>query len=380
MRLVRVYERAPEPAAPGMAGGAAVGSMRLADAAKSGRERKASRGGGGQPLSVAGAPNLGEIRVAAHRIDPYVRATPVISSPELDERFGARLHFKCEHLQRGGAFKFRGACNAVWALSDEEAAEGVVTHSSGNHGTAVALAAATRGIPAHIVMPDGVNEAKLANVERAGGITYRCPPTLAAREAACSRLQRVTGARLVHPFADRNVIAGQGTVALALLEQVHDLDIVIVPIGGGGLAAGVVVVLAALAPSVTVIGAEPVGADDAYRSLRTGKRVTGMVPHTLCDGLRATIGEPNFAVLREHGIEVIAVDDAATLVAMRLLWREIKQTVEPSSAIVMAALMAKPERFRGRNVGLVLTGGNVDLAEIPFLDTGRGNHCTGDTG
>lgn len=331
-------------------------------------------------MNEPAAPTFDEIRAAERRIAPHVRATPVMVSPVLDEYFGASLHFKCEHLQRGGAFKFRGACNAVWAMSDEDAARGVVTHSSGNHGTAVALAAATRGIPAHIVMPDGVNEVKLENVQRAGGNTYRCPPTLAAREAACARVQRVTGACLVHPFADRHVIAGQGTVAAALLEQVRDLDTVIVPIGGGGLAAGVVVALAALAPHVAVVGAEPAGADDAFRSLQAGERVTDVVPNTLCDGLQATIGMPNFEVLREHGVEVITVDDAVTLVAMRLLWRELKQTVEPSSATVLAALMAMPDRFRGRRVGLVLTGGNVDLAKIPFLADGRRDHCTGDAG
>lgn len=313
------------------------------------------------------AVTIDRIRAAAARIAPYVRGTPVISSSVLDKRADANLYFKCEHLQLSGAFKFRGACNAVWNLSDEDAAHGVVTHSSGNHGAALALAAATRGIPAHIVIPEGANRAKLGNIEHAGGITYYCPPTLAAREEACAHVQWATDASLVHPFADNHIVAGQGTVALELLEQVADLDTVVVPIGGGGLAAGTAIALAALAPAITVVGVEPTGADDALRSLQAGRRVTDVVPDTVCDGLRAIIGASNFMALREHHVEVVTVDDAATLAAMHLLWQELKQTVEPSSAVVMAAVLARPERFRNRRVGLILTGGNVDLREAPFL-------------
>lgn len=320
-----------------------------------------------QLMDALRSADIGDIRAACARIAPHALATPVIRAPALDALTGASLYFKCEHLQLGGAFKFRGACNAVWALSEEDAANGVVTQSSGNHGTAVALAAATRGIAAHIVIPEGAVQTKLENIRRAGGIIYRCAPTLAAREEACARVQRETGASYVHPYADRNIIAGQGTVVLELLGQVHDLDAVIVPVGGGGLAAGSATALAALAPDTVLIGAEPAGADDAFRSMQAGHRVTDAVPETICDGLRATIGAPNFMALREHDVEVIPVDDEATLAAMRLLWLELKQTVEPSSAIVMAALMAAPERFRGKRVGLVLTGGNVDLDATPFL-------------
>lgn len=311
--------------------------------------------------------DFSDIRVAAARIAPYAQATPVLRSPVLDEATGANLFFKCEHLQLGGAFKFRGACNAVWALSPEDAAHGVVTQSSGNHGTAVAMAAATRGIAAHVIVPEGAVQTKLANIQRAGGTIYRCAPTLAAREEECARVQRETGASYVHPFADRNVVGGQGTVVLELLGQVAKLDTVIVPIGGGGLVAGSAITLAAIAPTVTLVGAEPAGADDASRSLLAGHRVTDVVPETICDGLRATIGSPNLDVLRENHVEVVTVDDAAILAAMRLLWLELKQTVEPSAAIVMAALMAAPERFRRQRVGLVLTGGNVDLDATPFL-------------
>lgn len=318
------------------------------------------------------APTLADVRAAAARIAAHARVTPVLCSDALDELANARLFFKCEQLQRGGAFKFRGACNAVWSLTDEAAARGVVTHSSGNHGTAVALAARTRGIPAHIVVPEGAVAAKLANIERAGGILHRCGPTLAAREETCARVQRDTGANLVHPYADARVIAGQGTLALELLQQVPGLDAVIAPIGGGGLICGCAIVLRALAPEAEIIGAEPAGADDALQSLQRGERVTDIVPDTMCDGLRATIGVPNFALLRALQVEVIAVADAATLTAMRLAWAELKQTVEPSSAIVLAALLAQPTRFAGKRVGLVLTGGNVDLDALAFAGARTG--------
>jgi threonine dehydratase len=312
------------------------------------------------------APALADIRAAAARIAPYARVTPVLDNTELDRLAGAKLFFKCEHLQVGGAFKFRGACNAVWSLTDDEARRGVVTHSSGNHGAALALAARTRGIPAHIVVPEGAVAAKLANIERAGGIIHRCAPGTPAREAACAEVQRATGATLVHPYADARVMAGQGTIVLELLQQVPDLDVVVTPIGGGGLISGCAIAVRALAPRVAVVGAEPAGADDAAQSLVRGERVTTIVPHTVCDGLRATIGAPNFALLREHAIEVITVDDAAVLAAMRLAWTELKQTIEPSSATVLAAVLAQPARFAGQRVGLVLTGGNVDLDAIPF--------------
>jgi threonine dehydratase len=316
-----------------------------------------------EPIS----PSLSDVRAAAARIAAHARVTPVMDAAALDERAGARLFFKCEHLQVGGAFKFRGACNAVWSLPDDEAARGVVTHSSGNHGAALALAAATRGVPAHIVVPEGAVAAKLANIERAGGILHRCAATQAAREEACARVQRETGATLVHPYADARVMAGQGTIILELLQQAPDLDAVIVPVGGGGLASGCVVALSALKPDARLFGAEPAGADDALRSLQRGERVTDVVPHTVCDGLRATIGEPNFALLRAHRVEVIGTDDDATLAAMRLAWTELKQTIEPSSAVVLAALLAQRERFAGQRVGLVLSGGNVDLDAIPFV-------------
>ena len=282
----------------------------------------------------------------------------------LDEAAGASVYFKCEHLQRGGAFKFRGACNAMWALPDDEAKRGVVTHSSGNHGAALALAAGTRGIPAHIVVPDGAVEAKIENIKRAGGIVHRCAPIRRIAKRPCVRVQRETGATLVHPYADAHVIAGQGTIVLELVQQAPELDVVITPIGGGGLMSGCAIALKVLKPNVRPIGAEPAGADDAFQSLRQGERVTSVVPQTICDGLRATIGASNFVVLRDHGVTVITVTDAETRIAIRQLWAELKQTVEPSSATVFAALLQRRGQFEGLRVGLVLTGGNVDLDAI----------------
>lgn len=311
-------------------------------------------------------PDLDAIHVAAARIAPHAYVTPVMRSAALDALAGAELHFKCENLQRGGAFKFRGACNAVWALSDEEAARGVLTHSSGNHGNALALAAATRGIAAHVIVPEGAVRAKLEAIERAGAILHRCAPTQAAREEAAARLQQQTGAVLVHPYADRDVMAGQGTLALELLAQGGPLDALITPIGGGGLASGVAIAAHGIDPALPLFGAEPEGADDAARSLAQGERIATMTPDTLCDGLRALIGQPNLAALRQHQVDVITVSDAETVAAMRLLWRELKLLVEVSSATVLAAVLKRKAHFAGRRVGLVLTGGNVDLDALPW--------------
>ncbi|MFK2878218.1 pyridoxal-phosphate dependent enzyme [Rhodanobacter hydrolyticus] len=311
-------------------------------------------------------PDIDAIRDAASRIAPYAVVTPVLRSAALDALAGAELHFKCENLQRGGAFKFRGACNAVWSLSDEDAARGVVTHSSGNHGNALALAAATRGIQAHVVVPEGAVQAKLDAIVRAGGTLHRCAPTQAAREAMCAEVQAQTGAALVHPYADARVMAGQGTIALELLRQAPQLDALITPVGGGGLAAGVAIATHALKPELALVAAEPAGADDAARSLAAGSRIASMVPDTVCDGLRALMGQPNFDALRTHRVEVVTVSDAETIAAMRLLWSELKQVVEVSSATVLAAILKQPQRFAGRQVGVVLTGGNVDLDALPW--------------
>ena len=307
-----------------------------------------------------------DIERAAARIAPYAQRTSVLHSSSLNELAGCRLLFKCENFQRAGAFKFRGACNAVWSLSDEVAARGVVTHSSGNHGAALALAAKTRGIPAHVVVPEGAVAAKLAGIAAYGATLHTCAPTLAARDEMAAQVARDTGATLIHPFTDPRVIAGQGTAARELIEEVRTLDALITPIGGGGLIGGTAIAARALLPEVRLFAAEPEGAADAYTSLQRGERVTDIEPDTVCDGLRATFGEVNFRLLREYAVEVLPVSDTETLAAMRLIWERLKIVVEPSSSIVLAAVLRHRERFTGLRVGAILSGGNVDLGNLPW--------------
>ena len=311
-------------------------------------------------------PTADDVLAAAARIAGHAVLTPVLRSRTLDALAGCELHFKGEHLQRSGAFKFRGACNAVWSLPEAEAHRGVVTHSSGNHGAALALAARSRGIPCHVVVPDGAVAAKLANIQRHGATLWRCEATQAAREATCARVQASSGAHLVHPYADARVIAGQGTATLELVGQAGVPDIMVVPVGGGGLASGTALALASVAPGCRLVLAEPAGADDTARSLAAGERCLDFVPDTVCDGLRGALGAPNYALLRAWGAEAIVVDDTATIAAMRLAWQVLKQVIEPSSAIALAAVLAEPARFAGRRVGVVLSGGNVDLEALPW--------------
>ncbi len=314
-------------------------------------------------------PTFEDVLAAAARIAPHAHVTPVLRSRALDELAGCELHFKCEPLQRAGAFKFRGACNAVWSLTEAEAARGVVTHSSGNHGGALALAARTRGIPSHVVVPEGAVAAKLAAIAAYGATLHRCAPTIAAREAMAAQVQADTGATFVHPYTDPRVIAGQGTVALELLNAVGGLDALVTPVGGGGLASGCALAIAALAPGCALVLAEPRGAADTAVSLAAGRRSVDFVPDTICDGLRGTLGAPGFEILRAHGAQAVVVDDVDTIAAMRLLWTRLKLLVEPSSAIALAAVLRQRERFAGRRVGVVLSGGNVDLDALPFAET-----------
>ncbi|GAB3510968.1 pyridoxal-phosphate dependent enzyme [Pseudoxanthomonas daejeonensis] len=312
-------------------------------------------------------PVADDVLAAAARIAGHASVTPVLQSRALDAMAGCSISFKAEHLQRGGAFKFRGACNAVWSLSGAVATRGVVTHSSGNHGAALALAARSRGIPCHVVVPDGAVAAKLANIQRHGATLWRCDATQAAREAMCAQVQESTGATLVHPYADARVIAGQGTATLELVGQAGTPDVMVVPVGGGGLASGTALALATVAPACRLVLAEPAGAADTARSLAAGERRVDFVPDTVCDGLRGALGAPNFALLRACGAEVVVVDDEATVAAMRLAWQVLKQMIEPSSAIALAAVLARPALFSGQRVGVVLSGGNVDLEALPWL-------------
>lgn len=312
------------------------------------------------------SPVFADVERAAARIAPHAHATPVLRSRSLDALAGCTIAFKCENFQRAGAFKFRGACNAVWALDNDIAARGVVTHSSGNHGAALALAAQTRGIPAHVVVPQGAVATKVAAIRTYGASVHVCAPTLVAREATAARIARETGATLVHPFTNANVIAGQATAALELLRESGELDALVAPIGGGGLIGGSAIAAHALQPNIRLFAAEPEGAADAAESLRRGERVTDIIPDTICDGLRATLGSINFDLLRAHAVNVMLVSDTQTIAAMRLLWERLKIIVEPSSAVAFAAILRHRARFAASRVGLILTGGNIDLDQLPW--------------
>lgn len=314
------------------------------------------------------AADLAAVQEAAQRIAGLAHRTPVATCSTLDRLAGRQLFFKCEHLQKVGAFKFRGACNAVRKLPDAVAARGVVTHSSGNHAQALALAARCRGVSAHVVMPRTAQPVKRRAVEEYGGRVILCEPTLAARQAAADAVRAETGATLVHPYDHPDVIAGQGTVALELLEQVADLDAVVAPVGGGGLLSGICVAARALRPTLRVVGAEPAGADDAARSLAAGRLLPQTGPNTLADGLLTSLGELTWPILRDHVAEILTVTEEEIVRAMRLAWERAKLLIEPSAAVAVAAVLS--DRLRGRpglaRVGVVLSGGNANLDALPW--------------
>jgi len=311
-------------------------------------------------------PTLADIRAAAQRIAPYIHHTPVFTCATLDAETGARVWMKCENLQKVGAFKARGACNAVFKLDDAVAARGVVTHSSGNHGAALAYAAARRGITAHVVMPDNAPRIKVANVEGFGAKVHFCAPTLAAREAMCAELVRTTGGALVHPYDDPDVIAGQGTATLELMAAHPGLEVVIAPVGGGGLLSGTAIAAHGVNPDVTVLGAEPAGADDAARSFASGRLEPMPHPATIADGLRGALSARTLLALRTHVHAIGTCGEGAIVAAMRLVWERAKIVIEPSSAVVLAALLEKTLDVQGRRVGVIVTGGNVDLDRLPW--------------
>ena len=311
--------------------------------------------------------SLADIEAARTRIASYVRRTPVLTSDVLDAAAGARLFFKCENLQAIGAFKARGASNAVFSLSDADAARGVATHSSGNHGSAVAYAAGLRGIPAYIVMPEGVARPKAAQVERLGGRIVYCASTIPAREAAAAKVMTETGAVLIHPYDDLAVMAGQGTAALELIDEAGALDIVMTPVGGGGLMSGVSTAAKARLPGARVIGAEPAGADDAARSFEAGRLIPLERADTIADGLRGSLSPATFAHIRRGVDEIVTVSEPAIAGAMRALWEALKVVIEPSAAVPYAAILEGKVDARGQRVGIVLTGGNVDLDKLPWV-------------
>ncbi len=311
-------------------------------------------------------PSLESLKEAQERIAPHVHRTPIYTSSLLDREFSSSLMFKCENLQKVGAFKARGASNTVFSLSDEEAKNGVATHSSGNHGAALAMAAAKRGIPAHIVMPTDASAVKKSAVAAYGATIVECAPTLAAREETLGEVVTNTHAHVVHPYNDGRVIAGQASVALEILEQVQDLDVVVVPVGGGGLLAGVALAVKSINPKIEVVAVEPAGADDAFRSFGLGKLIPQTSPNTIADGLRSSLGELNFEIMQKNVDTILTVEESSIINAMKLQWSRLKTVVEPSGAVSFAGVLEHPERFRNRRVALVISGGNLDLDNLPW--------------
>jgi threonine dehydratase len=313
-----------------------------------------------------GTIDLARIREAHARIRPHIHHTPVLTSSRFDAATGVRLFFKCENFQKVGAFKARGATNAVFALDDQTAKRGVATHSSGNHAQALARAAGLRKIPAHIVMPSNSSKVKINAVEGYGARITLCEPNETAREAACADIIAKTGATLIHPFENEDVIAGQGTAALELLEDVDDLDIVLCPVGGGGLLAGTAVAAKSLRPGIKVIAAEPENVDDAAQSFRAKKRLITDKKFTIADGLRTNVGAPNFEIIQGHVDDIVTMSEEAIVEAMRAIWQTMKIIVEPSAAVPFAAILERKVDLTGRRVGIILTGGNVDLDALPW--------------
>ncbi len=312
--------------------------------------------------------SIQDIRQAATRIAGRVHRTPVLTCAAIDGLAGASLFFKCENFQKVGAFKMRGATNAVLSLDDDDAARGVATHSSGNHAQALALAARLRGIPAFIVMPSNAPAVKRVAVEGYGAEIITCEPTLQAREETLNAVVERTGAVFVHPYDNEAIIAGQGTAALELLEEVPDLDVVMAPVGGGGLLSGTALAVKALAPEARVIAAEPTGADDAARSLTAGHIIPSVDPDTVADGLLTSLGERNFPIIKENVSAIWTVGDPEIITAMRLIWERMKIVIEPSAAVCLAAILARPGEVAGLRIGIILSGGNVDLDRLPWLD------------
>jgi len=310
--------------------------------------------------------NLDRIYAAHERIRPYIHRTPVLTSSRFDEASGVKLFFKCENLQKIGAFKARGATNAVFVLDDASAKRGVVTHSSGNHGTALARAAKLRKIPARIVMPKNSAKVKVRAVESYGANIVFCEATQDAREAACAALIAETGATLVHPFENEDVMAGQGTAAIELLEDA-DIDLVMCPVGGGGLLCGTAVAAKSMQPKIKVIAVEPANADDAAKSFRAGKRIVTKKNFTIADGLRTNVGERNFPIIQHYVDDVVTVSEGAIASAMRTIWETMKIVIEPSAAVPYAAILEEKIDIVGKRVGIILTGGNVDLDALPWM-------------
>ena len=311
--------------------------------------------------------DLAAIRLAHDRIRAHIHRTLVLTSERLDAASGGSLFFKCENFQKVGAFKARGATNAVFALDDETARRGVATHSSGNHAAALSRAAKLRGIPAHIVMPSNTLKVKVRAVEGYGGQIVFCEPNQRAREEACAKVIAETGATLIHPFENEDVMAGQGTVAVELLDEVPDLDLILCPVGGGGVLSGVAIAAKNLRPEIKVIATEPAGAADAAESFQQGRRVLQERKDTIADGLRTNLGAINFSVIQRYVDDVVTVSEESIVAGMRAIWETMKLVIEPSAAVAYAAILEGKIDCRGKRVGIILTGGNVDLDALPWM-------------
>lgn len=312
-------------------------------------------------------PGFDDVLAAHERVRPHIHRTPVLTSSFLNELTGAELFFKCENFQKAGAFKVRGACNAVFGLSDAQARLGVCTHSSGNHALSLSYAAGRRGIPCHVVMPRTAPQAKKDAVRGYGGVITECEPSTSSREAVFAEVQARTGGEFVHPYNDPRVIAGQATCSREMLEQVQGLDAIVAPIGGGGMISGTCLTTSSIAPEVAVYAAEPKNADDAFRSFKAGHIIADDAPETVADGLKVPLKELTWHFVQNHVRDILTATDEEIVEAMKLIWKRMKIVMEPSSAVPLATILKNKELFRGRRVGVVITGGNVDLDHLPWM-------------
>ncbi|WP_371708981.1 beta-hydroxyaspartate dehydratase BhcB [Labrenzia sp. PHM005] len=311
-------------------------------------------------------PTLEDMLVAHERIKPHVHRTPVLTSSFLNDLTGVELFFKCENFQKAGAFKVRGASNAVFGLDEDTAKAGVATHSSGNHALSLSYAAGRRGIPCHVVMPRTAPQAKKDAVRGYGGIITECEPSTSSREAVFAEVEKKTGAEFVHPYNDHRVIAGQGTCSKELMEQTDGLDAVIAPIGGGGMVSGTCLTLSNLAPEVKIYAAEPEQADDAARSFRAGHIIADDAPNTVADGLKVPLKDLTWHFVSNHVTDILTASEQEIIDAMRLIWARMKIVMEPSSAVPLATILKNKDVFAGKRVGVIITGGNVDLNKLPW--------------
>jgi threonine dehydratase len=316
---------------------------------------------------LSNIPTIEDMLAAHDRIAPHIHRTPVLTSSYFNELTGAQLFFKCENFQKAGAFKVRGASNAVFGLSDEMAKRGVATHSSGNHALSLSYAAGRRGIPCHVVMPRTAPEAKKAAVRGYGGIITECEPSTSSREEIFAQVEARTGAEFVHPYNDPRVIAGQGTCSRELLEQTDGLDMVIAPIGGGGMISGTCLTLSHMAPEVKIIAAEPEMADDAYRSFKAGHIIADDAPQTIADGLKVPLKNLTWHFVSHHVTDILTASEQEIIDAMKMTWQRMKIVIEASCAVPMATILKNKEMFAGKRVGVIITGGNVDMDTLPWI-------------